>query len=87
MCYIKDNLMEDDFLTIRQQAPLNKPQGKESWEAIELKIVNRVRLEKESDSNVLKRKFNVGCWLAYAQKKYRVLQLKNRYEKPFSQCA
>ena len=50
MRYLKANLMEDDFLTTRQKVSLKAPQGNESWEAIEVNIVNGVRLEKESDS-------------------------------------
>ena len=54
-----------------------------SWEEVEATLILAAKIEKEGESQVLKRYFELGHWLQYAKNFYKENELRARYGKPF----
>ena len=72
-------LMENMCNTITMLL-LPEPQ---SWEEVEATLILAAKIEKEGESQVLKRYFELGHWLEYAKNFYKENELRARYGKPF----
>ena len=55
----------------------------QSWEEVEATLILAAKVEKEGESQVLKRHFELGHWLQYAKNFYKENELHARYGKPF----
>ena len=55
----------------------------QSWEEVEATLILAAKIEKEGESQVLKRYFELGLWLQYAKNFYKENELRARYGKPF----
>ena len=75
MNYLTENMC--DTVTL---PPLPEPQ---SWEELEGTLILAAKIEKEGESQVLKRYFELGHWLQYAKKFHKENELHARYGKPF----
>ena len=54
----------------------------QSWEEVEATLILAAKIEKEGESQVLKRYFELGRWLQYAKNFYKENELRARYGKP-----
>ena len=54
-----------------------------SWEEVETTLILAPKIEKEGESQVLKRYFELGPWLECAKNFYKENELRARYGKPF----
>ena len=55
----------------------------QSWEEGETTLILAAKIEKEGESQVLKRYFELGRWFEYAKKFYKENEFLARYGKPF----
>ena len=72
-------LMENVCITITMLL-LQEPR---SWEEFEATLILAAKIEKEGESQVLKRYFKLGCWLEHAKNIYKENEFRARYGKPF----
>ena len=75
MNYLTENMCDTITMPL-----LPEPQ---SWEEVEAILILAAKIEKEGESQVLKRDFELGRWLQYAKKFYKENELRARYGKPF----
>ena len=75
MNYLTENVCDTITMPL-----LPEPQ---SWEEVEATLILAAKIEKEGESQVLKRYFELGRWLQYAEKFYKENELRARYGKPF----
>ena len=75
MNYLTENVCDTITMPL-----LPEPQ---SWEEVEATLILAAKIEKEGESQVLKRYFKLGRWLQYAKKFYKENELHARYGKLF----
>ena len=75
MNYLTENVCDTITMPL-----LPEPQ---SWEEVEATLILAAKIEKEGESQVLKRYFELGRWLQYAKKFYKKNEFRARYGKPF----
>ena len=75
MNYLTENMCNTVTMPL-----LPEPQ---SWEEVEATLILAAKIEKEGESQVLKRYFELGHWLQYTKKFYKENELRARYGKPF----
>ena len=75
MNYLTENVCDTITMPL-----LPEPQSREEVEAT---LILPAKIEKEGETEVLKRYFELGRWLQYAKKFYKENELRARYGKPF----